>query len=116
TLPDAAVVLDSFAHGVAVFDTGNLTPRLKHANTELIRMTGYSLEELRAKPLWALLAGPDSDQQVQQQVRNAFSGSPVPALQWLVDRKDQTAFWARITARGARGGPTFLVALEDVSE
>ncbi len=116
TLPDAAVVLDSFAHGVAVFDTGNLTPRLKHANAELIRMTGYSLEELRAKPLWVLLAGPDSDQQVQQQVRSAFSGSPVPALQWLVYRKDQTAFWARITARGAKGEPTFLVALEDVSE
>ena len=48
-LPDATVVLDSFAHGVAVFDTGTLTPRLKHANKELIRMTGYSIEELATR-------------------------------------------------------------------
>src|SRR5690606_6358588 len=79
-------------------------------------MTGYSVEELRAKPLWQLLAGPDSDQLVQQQVRNAFSGSHVPALQWLVYRKDRTPFWARITARGAQGEATFVVTVEDVTE
>ncbi len=114
-LPDATVVLDSFAHGVAVFDAGALTPRLKHANQELLRMTGYSIDELRAKPLWVLLAGTDSDQLVQQQVRSAFSGSQVPALEWLVYRKDQTPFWARITARGAKGEATFVVTLEDIS-
>ena len=115
-LPNATVVLDSFAHGVAVFDAGTLTPRLKHANKEFVRMTGYSIDELRSKPLWQLLAGPDSDEVVQQQVRNAFSGSQVPALQWLVYRKDRTAFWARIAARGAQGEATFLVTVEDVTE
>lgn len=115
-LPDAAVVLDSFAHGAAIFETSALTPRLCHANRELLRMTGYSLDELRAKPLWQLLAGPESDQLVQQQVRSAFCGSHVPAIEWLIYRKDQTAFWVRIAARGANGETTFLVTLEDISE
>ncbi len=114
--PEAGVVLDGFPHGAALFDARALTPRLLHANAELVQLTGYELEELRSKPLWILLAGPESDQIVQQQVRAAFSGSAIPTLEWLVYRKDRTPLWARITAKGAKGQNTFIVAIEDISD
>lgn len=113
---DAGVVLDALPHGVALFDSHALTPRLLQANAEFLDITGYAFDELRSKPLWTLLAGPESDQIVQQQARAAFSGSPVPPIEWLIYRKDGSPLWVRVTAKGAHGRDTFLVTLEDISQ
>jgi len=115
TSRDMTVLLDSLPYGVLLFDARGLTPILLHANAELVRMTGYTMEQLRSQPLWQLFAGPQSEPLAQQQVRSAFSGTRVAGIEWLIYSNNRGPFWARLSCSGKQRNGMFLVTIEDIS-
>jgi PAS domain S-box-containing protein len=113
---DIADVLDGVSQGVVVFVARPHAAELVHANSAFLSMTGFGFDELRARPLWQLLAGPESDHAVQQQLRAAFMSLQATSLEWLIHRKDGVALPARMTTRVAKNAGTFVVTIEDLSD
>lgn len=111
----ATEILDGLPHGVVLFESSAPTPHVVYANTALRALTGYMIEELRARPLWQLLAGPESDPLAQHQVRSACAGVAVAPVEWLAYRKDGATFWVRVTCCG-KERDAYVVSFENISD
>lgn len=118
---------ESEARFQAIFEQTTLGIALRDRNGMLIEvnpavpaMLGYSVDELRERPVLAL-AHPEDRELVASAFHDLWTGSPKPLLhQWRHRRKNGSFMWGRVTLsliRDEYGKPTMSVTmLEDVSE
>lgn len=110
-------MFDNMTVGTAIM---SLERRLLDANQAAVRMTGYSLAELRnTDPLF--LSHPDDLEIGQKDFMRIVAGE-IPGMQMekRYIRKDGSVFWGRVTysaVLGPNGKPAYLVGLiEDITE
>lgn len=115
----ADLALEELEEAVLVADATLPEQPIFHANSALLRLTGYSATEVSNRPL-TFLAGPATDMRAMQEaLASAMRGERV-VTEVCYHRKDGSPVWVRLHLRPVTGGEgavrQIIAVLLDVSE
>jgi PAS domain S-box-containing protein len=98
----------------------DINTRITYANESLLRLTGYSREELVGKTPMEVFHGPLTQTERHQELQKCAQTMVPSEVDMIVYRKDGTWFWANIKKqplkRRSDASPEFFSIIEDISE
>ena len=94
TLELLALVASKTDSAVIILDS---TYRVEWANDSFVRMTGYEMDEVRAKPLVDVFFGDDVESDSCRALMTAFAAGHGVSQELLHERKDGRTYWASIS-------------------
>lgn len=108
-------LLENLGEGVIFADRADI---IRHVNSTMARMLGYSAAEMVGQSANQLLFGPEAQAEMEQRIKRRLSGE-AENYQIQLCRKDGSRFWAEIHATPMRDGDGTIIgslgAITDVS-
>ena len=94
-----ALVARHTANAVSLADAGQ---RIEWVNESFLRLTGYTMEDMRGKQLVSSLAGPETDRRTLQTIAEAEAGGQPFKGELLCFAKDGRTYWCEIEIQALR--------------
>ncbi|MEY2880052.1 MAG: hypothetical protein RLZZ15_2432, partial [Verrucomicrobiota bacterium] len=112
-----ALVAEHTTNGVCIADHRGHTEWI---NAALTGLCGYTLDDLKARDLCAVLPGPGSDSATVEKLRAARLAGTTARVELLVYSKDRHPFWVLLEAQPVRNRAgvvvNFIVFLVDITD
>jgi PAS domain S-box-containing protein len=116
---EADLILDAVGTAVAVIDARSTLKAIVRVNPAFSSLTGYPAAQVLGRHP-AVLAGPQTDPVIRQQVLQAVDQRAAFGAEWLIHRADGSPLWTRLGLQPLRdtgsAGSFLVLTLEDISD